>query len=100
MRDEMENIQAEEMDEEEATIITLTDDDGNEVEYEFLDSVDYEGKKYAVLIENSEEADEVEIFAVSEEGEDEILEPVLDEKICAAVFGIFKENNADVYDFD
>ena len=100
MRDEMENIQAEEMDEEEATIITLTDDDGNEVEYEFLDSVDDEGKKYAVLIENSEEADEVEIFAVSEEGEDEILEPVLDEKICAAVFGIFKENNADVYDFD
>ena len=45
--------------ENEGTLITLEDEEGNEIEFEFLDVVEYEGEEYIVLIENDEEADEV-----------------------------------------
>ena len=41
----------EEMDNE-GTLITLEDEEGNEVDFEFLDVVEYEGEEYIVLIEN------------------------------------------------
>ena len=41
--------------ENEGTLITLEDEEGNEVEFEFLDVVEYEGEEYIVLIENDEE---------------------------------------------
>ena len=45
--------------ETESALITLTDDEGNEVEFEFLDVIEYDGDEYIVLIENDEDADEV-----------------------------------------
>ena len=53
----------EEMDNEGA-LITLEDEEGNEVEFEFLDVVEYEGEEYIVLIENDEDADEVVILKI------------------------------------
>ena len=32
--------------ENEGTLITLEDEDGNEIEFEFLDVVEYEGEEY------------------------------------------------------
>ena len=49
----------------EGTLITLEDEEGNEVEFEFLDVVEYEGEEYIVLIENDEEADEVVILKIN-----------------------------------
>ena len=49
----------------EGTLITLEDEEGNEVEFEFLDLVEYEGEEYIVLIENDEDADEVVILKVN-----------------------------------
>ena len=46
--------------ENEAPLITLEDEEGNEMEFEFLDIVEYEGEEYIVLIENNEDADEDE----------------------------------------
>ena len=40
----------EELLEEEANILSLTDEEGNEVEFELIDSVDYEGKEYLILL--------------------------------------------------
>ena len=54
----------EEMDNEGA-LITLEDEEGNEVEFEFLDVVEYEGEEYIVLIENDEDADEVVILKIN-----------------------------------
>ena len=51
--------------ENEGTLITLEDEEGNEVEFEFLDVVEYEGEEYIVLIENDEEADEVVILKIN-----------------------------------
>ena len=36
--------------EEEIEIITLTDENGEDMDFEFLDQIDYEGKRYAVLM--------------------------------------------------
>ena len=41
--------------EEEGSIIVLEDDLGNEVEFEYLDVVDYEGDEYLVLMPVEEE---------------------------------------------
>ena len=50
--------------ENEAPLITLEDEEGNEMEFEFLDIVEYEGEEYIVLIENNEDADEVVILKI------------------------------------
>ena len=51
--------------ENEGTLITLEDEEGNEVEFEFLDIVEYDGEEYIVLIENDEDADEVVILKIN-----------------------------------
>ena len=51
--------------ENEGALITLTDDEGNEVEFEFLDVIEYDGDEYIVLIENDEDADEVVILKIN-----------------------------------
>ena len=51
--------------ENQGTLITLEDEEGNEVEFEFLDIVEHEGSEYIVLIENNENADEVVILKVN-----------------------------------
>ena len=51
-------------------IFVLNDDDGNEVEFEFLDLIPYRGKEYVVLLPVSDEADEVVILQL-EEADDE-----------------------------
>ena len=44
---EVENVnEGEELD----NIIILNDEDGNEVEFEFLDLIEYEGEEYVVLL--------------------------------------------------
>ena len=42
--------------EEDSNIVTLTDEDGEEVNFEFLDLIEYEGENYVILLP----ADEVE----------------------------------------
>lgn len=44
--DENKNIP---MEEEDVTILTLHDDEGNEEQFEFLDLVEYQGKQYYIL---------------------------------------------------
>ena len=86
--------------EEEANIITLTDENGNEGEFEFLDTMDYQGKEYIVLIPNQEDADEIvilEVQPVDEELENYIA--VESEEILEAVYAIFKDHYKDILDF-
>ena len=44
---ENENI---ELMEEETSILSLTDENGQEVEFEYLDCIEYQGKEYLVLM--------------------------------------------------
>ena len=78
--------------EEESSIITMTDENGEEVTFEFLDCVEYEGKEYLVLIPAEEDSNEIVILEV--EPVDEELENYLaveNEETLNAVYAIFKE---------
>ena len=43
------------MQEELDNLIVLTDEDGNDVSFEFLDLLEYEGEEYVVLLPTDEE---------------------------------------------
>ena len=88
-------------------IVTLKDEDGNDVKFEFLDLIDYEGEEYVVLLPAEEtedsEPDEVVILQL-EQGSDENSEvetyvSVDDEDVLNAVFEIFKEKFKDDFNF-
>ena len=83
-------------------IITLTDADGNDVDYEFLDVVEYNGHEYAVVLPVADDDGLVVILRIEPvEGDDEqeAYIGVDDEEEAKAVFQLFKEQNADEYDF-
>lgn len=87
--------------EEEISIITLTDENGNDVAFEYLDVIEYEGKEYLILMPADEESAEIvilEIEPVDEETENYLA--VEDEAILDAVYGIFKERYKDILTFE
>ena len=87
--------------EEQEGIITLTNDNGEEVEYQLIDSITYENAEYVVLLPVDEEDCEVVILAV-EADDDEMENYVVvdDEEILEGVYAIFKERFADELDFE
>jgi uncharacterized protein YrzB (UPF0473 family) len=89
------------LEEEEVSILTLTDENGDEVEFEYLDSIDYEGHEYIILL--PVEAVETEVVVLRVEPIDEENESyvsVTDEGILDAVYGIFKERYKDILTFE
>ena len=86
--------------EEEVSVITFNDENGEEVAFEYLDCIEYEGKEYLVLLPAEDDSAEIvilEIEPVDEENENYLA--VEDEAILEAVFGIFKERYKDVLNF-
>ena len=86
--------------EEEDAILTLTDENGQEMEFEYMDCIEYQGKEYLLLLPLEEEDNEIvilEIQPVDEENENYVA--VEDEAILEAVYGIFKERYKDVLNF-
>ncbi|MCH5297568.1 MAG: DUF1292 domain-containing protein [Ruminococcus sp.] len=72
-------------------LITLTDDEGNDVDFEFLDVIEYDHEEYIVLIENDEDADEVVILKINSlDEETEEYVSIDDEALLQAVFEKFK----------
>lgn len=101
MSDMNENI--EEFEEENENYITLTDDDGNEVSFEFLDSIEYNGHEYAVLLPFEDTDGELVILeAAEDENDPELINflSVEDENILNSVFDIFKEKFKDEFEFE
>ena len=87
--------------EEETSIIALTDENGVETEFEYLDCIEYNGKEYLVLIPAEEGANEIvilEVEPVDEENENYLA--VDDETILDGVYSIFKERYKDVLQFE
>ena len=87
--------------EEEVSILTLTDENGQDIEFEYLDCIEYQGKEYLVLMPADEAANEIvilEIEPVDEENENYLS--VSDEKILNSVYEIFKKKYKDVLTFE
>ena len=88
------------LEEEESSIITLTDENGVDQDFEYLDCIEYEGKEYLVLSPAGEDACEIvilEIEPVDEETENYIA--VESEETLNAVYAIFKDHFKDVLTF-
>ena len=78
--------------------ITLTDEDGNEVELEHLDTLEHDGETYMAFgiadPDNDEEMAVVIMQAVEADGE-ELLEEVQDEQLLEEVYNLFLERVED-----
>ncbi len=87
--------------EEQENLLTLTDENGEDVVFEYLDCIEYGGKEYLILMPAEEGANEIvilEVQPVDEETENYLS--VTDEKVLDAVYGIFKERYKDVLTFE
>lgn len=84
------------------SLITLTDDDGNDVEFELADILGFEGNDYAVLLsieeENAGQAVVLRLFDCEDEDAWD-YEVVLDDRIVEAVYEMFREKYKDVLTF-
>ncbi len=85
-------------------IVVLIGEDGEEVEFEHLDTVEMNGNEYVILLpldEQNEEIDEVVILKVdhNEDGEDAFV-TVDNEEELNEVFEEFKERMEEEYDFE
>ena len=101
---DFENNDMEGLDEELDNIIILNDEDGNEVQFEFLDLIELDGEEYVVLlpVEDDEEEDgEVVILKVEDTDweDEESYVSVDDQEILNKVFEIFKEKFKDEFNF-
>lgn len=86
--------------EEESSTLILTDENGQDTTFEYLDCIEYQGKEYLILLPAEEDSTEIvilEIEPVDEENENYLA--VEDESVLDAVYAIFKERYQDVLTF-
>ena len=87
--------------EEEVSILTLTDENGQDADFEYLDCIEYQGKEYLVLMPADEAETQIVILEVEPvDDENENYLAVEDEAVLDAVYGIFKERFQDVLTFE
>lgn len=83
--------------------IILNDEAGNEVEFEFLDLIEYQGEEYVVLLpcDETDEAGEVVILRLedTDDEDNESYASVDDESVLNAVFDIFRDKFKDEFNF-
>ena len=87
--------------EEESSILTLTDENGVDNDFEYLDCIEFDGKEYLVLMPVDTVETEIvilEVEPVDEENENYLA--VEDEKLLNAVYSLFKEKYKDILTFE
>jgi uncharacterized protein YrzB (UPF0473 family) len=91
---------AEELDTNEIQILTLTDEDGNDRDFEVVDTLDYEGDTYYALqeyfenvadLDNRDENDDIEILILKRvvEGEEESFDTITDDDLFDKLTAMF-----------
>ena len=91
---------------EESNIIKLSDENGNEINFEFLDLIPLDDEEYVVLlpvVEDGEEDDGEVVILKLEDSDDENMESYVsvdNEETLNKVFQIFKEKFKDEFNFE
>ena len=82
-------------------IIILNDAEGREIEFEFLDLIEYKNEEYVVLLPVDDDDDQVVILKIEESDseDEEAYVSVDDEATLMAVFEIFKEKFKEEFNF-
>ncbi len=95
------------MSEEREDLVVLVDENGDEVEFEHIDTIEMNGNEYVVLVpfdeDESEDEDEEEVVILkiehNEDGEDSFV-TIEDEEELDTVFEEFKNRMEEDYDPD
>jgi uncharacterized protein YrzB (UPF0473 family) len=86
---------------EEIDVISLTDEDGNETEFEYIDVFEYKNEEYAVLLPLEDDGTgEVVILLVEEEDGMETFSSVEEVEVLEAVFELFREKYKEEFNFE
>ena len=86
---------------DEDSIVTLTDEEGVDVDFLMLDVVEYEGGDYMVLLpldtdeQDDDEEDDVLILKVEKDDEGEKYLGIDDETVMNVVFALFQQRVAE-----
>ncbi len=91
-----------------ADLITLTDEDGEDHEFELVDTLEHNGKSYVALVTSAENPDEmleddgnlVIMKIIEEKDGDDILELIEDDDEFEEISDIFMDRLSDMYEFD
>lgn len=87
---------------EEKQLIETVDDEGNVVNFELFDIVEYEEKEYALLLpaDSNEDDDEVVLMRLTKDGEDYLFEAIEDDeefdKVSEYIEGLTDEEDAEL----
>ena len=88
-------------------LVVLVDEDGQEQEFEHIDTFEYNDRTYVVLIpfdgaedEKDEDEEEVVILRVELEGDEETLVSIDDDEELDNVFEEFQFRSDELYDLD
>ena len=103
MSDEIKNPNTEE--EYQPDLMTLEDEDGNEVTFEVIDALDHKGVHYLAVVEyteNEEDAEDAQlvILSVGEDDEGEYLDVVEDDETLLEVSKLIEQRLGDDYEID
>ena len=104
MSDEIKNPNTED-EEYQPDLMTLEDEDGNEVTFEVIDALDHKGVHYLAVVEyteNEEDAEDAQlvILSVGEDDEGEYLDVVEDDETLLEVSKPFEQRLSDDYEID
>ena len=104
MSDEIKNPNTED-EEYQPDLMTLEDEDGNEVTFEVIDALDHKGVHYLAVVEyteNEEDAEDAQlvILSVGEDDEGEYLDVVEDDETLLEVSNLFEQRLSDDYEID
>ena len=104
MSDEIKNPNTED-EEYQPDLMTLEDEDGNEVTFEVIDALDHKGMHYLAVVEyteNEEDAEDAQlvILSVGEDDEGEYLDVVEDDETLLEVSKLFEQRLSDDYEID
>ena len=104
MSDEIKNPNTED-EEYQPDLMTLEDEDGNEVTFEVIDALDHKGVHYLAVVEYTEDEDDAEdaqlvILSVGEDDEGEYLDVVEDDETLLEVSKLFEKRLSEEYEID
>lgn len=73
-------------------VVVLTDEDGNDVEFELVDMVEYQGEEYIALIPCELDLEEEAEVVIMKVDSDDMLTAVEDEEVADTIYDLVMEN--------
>ncbi|MFZ7133867.1 MAG: DUF1292 domain-containing protein [Eubacteriales bacterium] len=77
--------------EEKDNTIVLLDEEGNEIEFELVITIEKEGKEYALLKNVEDDSEDMYAFFIDEDDEGDVLIPIEDDEEIQEIQDVYDE---------